>query len=102
MTDPRRRAWGTKMPAKRHHIAPGKAVQNAFVKSFNGGIRDERLSEHPFSFLAEARRSESPMLGRRHCQTCSRRHLAFDVRQPVPKRRLTSITIRRRMRSTSE
>ncbi|MDR6336940.1 putative transposase [Xanthobacter flavus] len=39
-----------------HYIAPGKPVQNAFVESFNGRLRDECLNEHAFSSLAEARR----------------------------------------------
>jgi putative transposase len=39
-----------------HYIAPGKPIQNAFVESFNGRLRDECLNEHVFSSLAEARR----------------------------------------------
>jgi putative transposase len=39
-----------------HYIAPGKPMQNAFVESFNGRLRDECLNEHLFSNLAEARR----------------------------------------------
>jgi putative transposase len=39
-----------------HYIAPGKPIQNAFVESFNGRLRDECLNEHAFSPLAEARR----------------------------------------------
>ena len=36
-------------------IDPGKPVQNAYVESFNGRLRDECLNEHWFSTLAEAR-----------------------------------------------
>lgn len=39
-----------------HYIAPGKPMQNAFVESFNGRLRDECLNENLFSNLAEARR----------------------------------------------
>lgn len=39
-----------------HYIAPGKPVENAFVESFNGRLRDECLNEHVFSSLAKARR----------------------------------------------
>jgi putative transposase len=39
-----------------HYIAPGKPVQNAFVESFNGRLRDECLNEHAFASLSEARR----------------------------------------------
>ena len=28
-----------------HYIAPGKPMQNGFVESFNGRLRDERLDE---------------------------------------------------------
>lgn len=38
-----------------HHIAPGKPAQNAYVESFNGGLRDECLNGHIFNNLAEAR-----------------------------------------------
>lgn len=38
-----------------HYIAPGKPIQNAFVESFNGRLRDECLNEHAFSSLAEPR-----------------------------------------------
>jgi putative transposase len=38
-----------------HYIEPGKPVQNAFVESFNGRLRDECLNEHVFLSLAEAR-----------------------------------------------
>jgi len=33
-----------------------KPVQNAYVESFNGKIRDECLNEHWFAALAEAAR----------------------------------------------
>lgn len=38
-----------------HYIAPGKPMQNAFVESFNGRLREEWLNEHPFANLNEAR-----------------------------------------------
>jgi hypothetical protein len=36
-------------------IAPGKPVQNAFIESFNGRLRDECTNEHLFHGLREAR-----------------------------------------------
>ncbi len=39
-----------------HYIALGKPMQNAFVESFNGRLRDECLNEHIFGNLAEARK----------------------------------------------
>ena len=38
-----------------HYIAPGKPMQNGFVESFNGRLRDELLNETLFSSLAQAR-----------------------------------------------
>ncbi len=37
-------------------IQPGKPVQNPFIESFNGKMRDECLNVHWFGDLAEARR----------------------------------------------
>jgi putative transposase len=37
-------------------IQPGKPVQNAYVKSFNGRLRDECLSANWFTSLSDARR----------------------------------------------
>ena len=36
-----------------HYIAPGKPMQNGFVESFNGRLRDECLNEHLFTSLPE-------------------------------------------------
>jgi putative transposase len=38
-----------------HYIAPGKPMQNGFVESFNGWMRDEFLNETLFRNLAHAR-----------------------------------------------
>lgn len=38
-----------------HYIAPGKPMQNGFVESFNGRMRDECLNEHLFDCLRHAR-----------------------------------------------
>ena len=37
----------------RRLIEPGKPVQNAFIESFNGRMRDECLNEHWFISLGE-------------------------------------------------
>ena len=52
----RRAALGADQGIAWHYIAPGKPMQNAFVESFNGRLRDECLNEHVFTTLAEARR----------------------------------------------
>ena len=38
-----------------HYIAPGKPMQNGFVESFNGRLRDECLNKHRFSSYHHAR-----------------------------------------------
>jgi len=35
-------------------IRPGKPVENAFIESFNGRLRDECLNVHQFASLTEA------------------------------------------------
>jgi putative transposase len=47
--------WAHQQSVKLHFIEPGKPVQNAFIESFNGKMRDECLNEHWFVSLAEAR-----------------------------------------------
>ena len=37
-----------------HYIAPGKPIQNAFIESFNGRLRDEFLNGWQFDSLLEA------------------------------------------------
>ena len=48
--------WAQERSVEWHYIAPGKPMQNAFVESFNGRLRDECLNEHVFGTLIEARR----------------------------------------------
>ena len=47
--------WCQEIKVDWHYIAPGKPMQNGFVESFNGKLRDECLNEHLFSNLTEAR-----------------------------------------------
>jgi putative transposase len=49
-------AWQEEQEIEWHYIAPGKPMQNGFVESFNGRLRDECLNEHLFANLNEARR----------------------------------------------
>jgi putative transposase len=48
-------AWADQSRVAWHYIAPGKPMQNAFIESFNGRLRDELLNETLFSSLAQAR-----------------------------------------------
>jgi putative transposase len=43
--DFRAQAWADQSRVTWHYIAPGKPMQNAFVESFNGRLRDELLNE---------------------------------------------------------
>lgn len=48
-------AWQQDRGVGWHYIAPGKPMQNGFVESFNGRLRDECLNEHLFDNLRQAR-----------------------------------------------
>ena len=48
-------SWCQRTGVNWHYIAPGKPMQNGFVESFNGRLRDELLNETLFSSLGEAR-----------------------------------------------
>ena len=48
-------SWAAKTGIHWHYIAPGKPMQNAFIESFNGRLRDEFLNETLFTSLAQAR-----------------------------------------------
>ncbi len=45
-------AWADQSRVTWHYIAPGKPMQNAFIESFNGRLRDELLNETLFTSLA--------------------------------------------------
>jgi putative transposase len=47
--------WADQTRIGWHYIAPGKPMQNAFVESFNGRLRDEFLNETLFTSLMQAR-----------------------------------------------
>lgn len=47
--------WADRARVEWHYIAPGKPMQNGFIESFNGRLRDELLNETLFSSLTHAR-----------------------------------------------
>src|SRR2546425_4265214 len=49
-------AWAYQRGVKLHFIRPGKPVENAYVESFNGKLRNEYLNENWFLNLHDARR----------------------------------------------
>ncbi|GLU84625.1 transposase [Rhizobium sp. NBRC 114257] len=48
-------AWSRDHKVEWHYIAPGKPMQNGYVESFNGRMRDELLNESLFFGLNHAR-----------------------------------------------
>jgi len=50
-------AWQEDRRVEWHYIAPGKPMQNGFVESFNGRLRDECLNERLFTSYRHARNS---------------------------------------------
>lgn len=46
--------WAYRRGVKLDFIRPGKPVENAFVESFGGRLRDECLNVHPFTSMADA------------------------------------------------
>ncbi|GAY24328.1 mobile element protein [Sphingobium fuliginis] len=48
-------AWCGQIGIEWHYIAPGKPMQNGYVESFNGRMRDELLNETLFLSMAHAR-----------------------------------------------
>ncbi len=50
-------AWAYAREIKINYIQPGKPVQNAFIESFNGTLRDDCLNMHWFLSLADAKRT---------------------------------------------
>jgi putative transposase len=49
-------AWSAERGVRLQFIQPGKPVQNAYVESFNGRLRDECLNANWFTSLRDARR----------------------------------------------
>ena len=52
-------AWSKDHKVDWHYIAPGKPMQNGFIESFNGRMRDELLNESLFFGLDHARNAIS-------------------------------------------
>jgi putative transposase len=48
--------WSKEHQMEWHYIAPGKPMQNGYIESFNGRMRDELLNESLFLDLEQARK----------------------------------------------
>ena len=71
--------WAVDRGVRLHQIAPGKLIQNAFIESFNGRLRDECLNEHDFMTLAGVRQILSIWRDR---YNTARPHEALDRKTP--------------------
>jgi putative transposase len=49
-------AWAHQHGVTVHFIRPGRPVENCYIESFNGRLRDECLNQHWFLSLPDARR----------------------------------------------
>jgi putative transposase len=72
--------WSERTAVRLRFIAPGKPVQNAFVASLNGKMRDECLNLHWFRSLRHAR---DEIAAWRHHDNANRPHSALGWRSPV-------------------
>jgi putative transposase len=61
-------------------IRPGRPVENGYIESFNGRLRDECLNVEVFFTLADARRKLAPWL---HDYNYLRPHSALADRPPA-------------------
>jgi putative transposase len=76
--------WSYERGVRLCFIEPGKPVQNAFVESFQGRLRDECLNRHWFLGLSDARHTVEAW---RQDYNRSRPHSALGYRSPEEFRR---------------
>ena len=72
-------AWAYQAGVKLDFIRPGRPVQNAFIESFNGRLRDECLNGEVFFDLSDARKKIERW---RHDYNQNRPHSALGDRTP--------------------
>ncbi len=85
--------WAYERGVGLRFIEPGKPVQNAFVESFHGRLRDECLDRHWFLGLADARHTVEAW---RQDYNCARPHSALGYRPPEEFRRAFEEAVIRR------
>lgn len=73
-------AWSAETGIEWHYIAPGKPMQNGYIESFNGRMRDELLNESLFLGLADARLSITAWVAD---YNNARPHSSLDYRTPA-------------------
>jgi transposase InsO family protein len=73
-------AWSAAMGIEWHYIMPGKPMQNGYIESFNGRMRDELLNERLFLGLADARYAIAAWVAD---YNYARPHSSLDYRTPA-------------------
>jgi putative transposase len=73
-------AWAHQQGVKLQFIRPGKPVDNAYIESFNGRLREECLNQHAFRSLPDARHTIEVW---RQDYNHARPHSALDYLTPV-------------------
>ena len=73
-------AWSKDNGVEWHYIAPGKPMQNGFVESFNGRMRDELLNETLFFGLDHARKAIAAWVAD---YNTARPHSSLDYKTPA-------------------
>ncbi len=76
-------AWSKDQKVEWHYIAPGRPMQNGYIESFNGRMRDELFNESLFFGLDHARAAIAEWVDdynsfRPHSS------LGYQTRQPMP------------------
>lgn len=72
--------WSGDAQVAWHFIAPGKPMQNGFIESFNGRMRDELLNETLFFGIDHAREAIAAWV---HDYNHTRPHSALGYRTPI-------------------
>lgn len=71
--------WAYRRGIQLDFIRPRKPVENAFIESFDGRLRDECLNVHQFASLVEAQAIISSVAGRSYVYTASIAHSGMFV-----------------------
>lgn len=80
--------WAHRRGVKLEFIRPGRPVENAFIESFNGRLREECLNQHWFLDLEDARRTiEAWRIG----YNTNRPHSGLEGMTPVEFARLNKV-----------
>ncbi len=87
--------WSYERGVRLRFIEPGKPVQNAFVESFQGRLRDECLNRHWFLGLSDARHTVEAR--RRGLQSLTPPQCARTIGSPEEFRRATDIAVAAQM-----